>query len=272
MKSGLNPVRPDTRDYSLLHTFGGLTTEPAGLPDNFSLYAGQAIPNQNQPDSRFPFSVPSLPEGCTGESGAFETGMQDGVLYNPQDLYLATPPGDPYSGRDLRAMLGTLISRGVKDANGNLSPKRTAYFNCYGAGAIDDFDAARIALWINQWEKRGVYLGTYWYWGDAPSTTLTVPSFNTSGATMHCYIATGWMTWGGTQYLEIIPWIGMDIGEKGRFWLSRDIYNKLMDQPYTGAMTVTKTLGTTPIPIGLTALADHAVYALNQFIRNLFSA
>lgn len=267
MKSGLTTIQPHSTDYSLLHTFGAISTGPEGLPANFSNYDGEAIPDQDQNDTRFPFLIPPLPEGCTGEAGAFDTGLQDGVLYNPQDLYLNTPPGDG-GGRDMRSMLSVLINRGVKDAQGNLSPKRTAYFNCYGAGAIDDFDAARIALWINQYEKRNVYIGSYWYWGDMPPTTLTVPaSFNTVGIPMHCYLATGWMTWGGQLYLEVIPWVGETLGEQGRFYMSRPLYNALMGQPGTAAFTITKTISQTPVPIGVQAIIDNLIYTIRQLFR-----
>lgn len=265
MKSGLLRINPHRKDWSLLHTFGALEA-PTGLPDNFSLYNGQIIPNQEQNDTRFPFLIPPLPEGCTGESGAFETGLQDGVIYNPQDLYLATPPGDPYSGRDMRDMLNTLINRGVKDANGNLSPKRVAYFNCYGSGAIDDTDAVRIALFINQWEKRGVYIGSQWCWGDAPPAAFLYAPTLSAGNPLHCYIATGWMTFGGDVYLEIIPWLGMASGEQGRFYVKREYYNQLMATPYSGAFTITKVLGVSPVPIGVQAYVDHLVY----YIRSLF--
>lgn len=259
MNSGLNKVAPHPKDYSLLHSYGATS---AGLPDSYSIYDGRPIPNQEQNDTRFLFLIPPLPNGCTGEAGAFETGLQDGTLYNPQDLYMATPPGDAYSGRDIRAMLQTLINRGVKDANGNLSPKRMAYFNCYGAGAIDDYDAARIGLWINQDEKRGVYIGSYWYWGDTPpAAQLYVPNYSTDFP-LHCYIATGWTPDG----LEIIPWIGEDTGNKGVFYVSREIFNGLMAQPWTGAFTITKQPSTTPIPVGYQAVIDHLIY----YVRQLF--
>lgn len=259
MNSGLLKINPDRRDYSVIHTFGATNQ---GLPDSYSIYDGQAIPDQNENDTRFPFLIPPLPNGCTGEAGAFESGLQDGRLYNPQDLYMATPPGDAYTGRDMRAMLQTLINRGVKDGTGNMSPKRLAYFNCYGAGAIDDFDAARIGLWIDQSEKRGVYIGSYWPWGSTPpAAQLYVPQYNTSWP-LHCYIATGWTTDG----LEIIPWVGEDVGNKGVFYVSREIFNSLMGQPYTGAFTITKQPSATPVPVGYQAVIDHLIY----YVRSLF--
>lgn len=257
MKSGLNRLYPKRKDYSLLPTFGATNQ---GLPDSYSVYDGRTIPNQNENDTRFPFLIPPLPEGCTGEAGAFESGLQDGTLYNPQDLYLNTPPGDAYSGRDLRAMLQTLIDRGVKDANGNLSPKRLVYFNCYGSGAIDDFDAARIGLWVNQNEKRGVYIGSYWPWSDSPpSADLYVP-FYTTTYPLHCYIATGWNQDG----LEIIPWLGHQVGSNGKFYISREIFNNLMAMPYTGCFTITKQPSNTPIPVGWQAVTDHLIYLVQH--------
>lgn len=269
MKSGLAKIQPDRRDYSLLksaHMFGALVPDPEGLPESFSIYGGQAIPNQNVSDTRFVPALRPLPYGCTGETAAFESGIQDGVLYDPADIYANTRPYAETTGRDMRDMLDTLRRRGPRGADGTFGPKRTAYFNCYGAGKIDDFDAARIALWINQSEKRGVYIGTFWYWGTNPPTTLQTPSFDMNLGTLHCYIATGWITWGGKPYLEVIPWVGEGPGEKGRFYMSREIYNALMAQPYTGAFTITKTSSGTPVPVGYSAVIDHLIY----FIRNLF--
>lgn len=266
MKDGLLKLRPDARDYSLLHTFGGIAADPDSISDTFSVYSGQVIPDQNENDTRFPFLIPPLPYGCTGEGGAFDSGIQDSELYNPQDLYLNTPPGGS-GGRDMRAMLQTLINRGPRLSDGSFGAKRTAYFNCYGAGAIDDFDAVRIAVWLNQYEKRGVYIGSYWYWGDASSAMLSMPaSLNTAGVPLHCYLATGWIKQGSEYYLEVIPWLGMERGDKGRFYMSREVYNALMGQPYTGAFTITKTLSQTPVPIGAQAVIDHLVY----FVRSLF--
>ena len=265
LMSGACKVSPDKRDYSLLHTYGAMTPDPSSLPDDFSIYDGRPIPNQQESDSRFNPPLPALPFGCTGESGAFDSGLQDNELYDPSDLYLNTPPGGD-GGRDIRAMLKTLMERGPRRPDGSFGPKRLAYFNCYGAGKIDDFDAARIALWINQYERRGVYIGSYWYWQAAENGILQLPSFVTAEASLHCYLATGWAKKNGRLYIEAIPWVGESFGEKGKIYISREIYNALMQQPWTGAFTITKQPSKTPVPIGYTAVIDHLVY----FIRNLF--
>lgn len=261
MKSGLSRIEPDRRDYSLIHTFGAMAPDPKSLPSSFSIYDGRAIPNQEEPDTRFTPSLPPMPYGCTGETGAFESGIQDAVLYNPQDLYLNTPPGNQ-GGRDIRKMLQTLIDRGPMKADGTFGPKRVAYFNCYGSFGIDDFDAVRIALWINQWEKRGVYIGTFWYWGDQPMVPLPLPSFKMAEGTLHNYLCTGW----NDDTLEVIPWLGEGVGDKGKFYITRPIFNALMRQPWTGAFTITQVESKTPVPVGYQAVIDHLIY----FIHNLF--
>lgn len=274
LADGLKKVLPDRRDYSFVHSFGATPFDTHGLPDNFSVYDGRPIPNQNALDERFTPALRPLPQGCTGESQAFLGGLEDALSYPPDDLYDHTPPYTDGAGRDLRDSLKATVLRGYKLPAGGIGNKRTAYFTCYGAGKIDDFDASRIAVWINQNEKRGVSVGSWWYpnWGHLGlSGILPTPSFNTKEATLHNWIVTGWKTIQGTQYLEGISWQGSEYGRSGLHYVSRDLYNKLMAQPYTAAYTLTKVAGLQPIPIGLQAYSDHVVYLLTQFIRNLFS-
>lgn len=276
IKSGLAKVIPDHKDYSILDTFkdhpvfGGVIADPTTLPDNFSIYDGREIPNQNADDTRFSFLIPPLPYGCTGETGAFDCGLQDNAVYNPQDLYLNTPPGGD-GGRDIRSMLQTLIDRGPRLPDGTFGPKRLAYFNCYGSGKIDDFDAARIGLWINQQEKRGIYLGTFWYPEfENPDANGSLPmptSFDMSIASLHCHLGVGWRVLNGVEEIQDLSWQGTDYANAGVDWIPRDLYNALMAQPYTGAFTATKMPSNTPIPIGYQAEIDHLV----AYIRQLFS-
>ncbi len=269
-KGALLKIAPHRTDYGLVHTFGATFGDPKSLPDEFSIYDGRPIPNQNREDTRFTPPKRPLPMGCTGESGSFDAGLQDGVLYEPHDLYDNTPPGRDGEGRDIREMLKVLINRGPRMADGTFGPKRTAYFNCYGKGKIDDFDAARFALWINQNEKRGVIVGTWFYRQFGPDTpdngVVKTPSFNTNDASLHCYLFTGWKTINGEECLEALTWQGPKIGFKGKQYFSRPIYNALMAQPWTGAFTITKIHGIEPVPIGVQAIIDHLLY----YVRNLF--
>lgn len=276
MRQGLNKIGPRRKDYSLLHTFGDIAPDPKGLPANFSIYDGRPIPNQNDFDTRFSPVVRPLPSGCVGESTTFIAGLEDNALYPPDDFYFAIPPGTDGVGRDIRDGLATAKNRGFKLPDGTLGAKKGDYYNCYGAGAIDDFEAVRIALWINQVEKRAVTVGTWFYpefvfpaagsgsGSNHPGPTLGIvptPSFVMSQASLHNWIITGWKTIDGILYLEALTWQGQKIE-----YFSREIYNALMAQPWTGAFTLAKTPTTGPVPIGMTAIIDHLVY----FIRNLF--
>lgn len=269
MQSGLHKIWADHQDRSLLKTFGATPIDVNGLPANFSIYDGRTIPNQDMPDERFNPALPALPYGCTGETGTFDSGIQDGTLYNPQDLYENTP-GNPGEGRDIRQVLKTLITRGPRKADGGFGPKRMQYFNVYPANKIDDFDAVRIALWINQEEKRGVWAGTWWYSEFATPNidgTLPLPSFNMNYATLHCHLFTGWKMINGEPYLEDISWQGMNYGNRGIVYFSRAEYNALINQPYTGAYTITKVEGQSIVTVGMQAYIDQLVI----FIKQLFS-
>lgn len=272
IRQGLKKIVPDRRDYSLLHTFGATVADVQSLPTKFTIYDGRVIPNQNEPDTRFTPPVRALFEGCTAETGTFSCGLQDNALYRPDDLYDNTPPGTDGEGRDARLMLQTLITRGVKSVDGTVGNKRVAYFNCYGAGPIDDFDAARIGIWINQSERRGVLIGTWWYpefESVGADGVLPLPSFNIKNATLHFHLITGWDNKNGQDVLEDISWQGMNFGNAGLDYMTRAQYNALMAQPYTGAFTLTKMPSNTPIPIGWQAVVDHLIYYLRNYVFHL---
>ena len=270
MMSGLLKIKPDKRDYHFLKTFGATVFDTAGLPAQFSVYDGRIIPNQDNPDARFNPIIPPLPEGCTGESTSFICALEDTEkVFNPQFTYISTPPHETTGGRDIRDALQSTIDTGLMDSNGVIGYKRLAYFNVYGTSTISDYDAVKIALWINQNEKRAVSVGSWfypeWVWNTKMDGIVCTPSFNTSNATMHNWIVTGWTTILGVEYLECIPWLGMNFGNNGLMYMSKDIFNALMAQPFSGAFTITKEPSNTPIPVGYQAIIDHFVY----YFRNL---
>lgn len=272
-----NLVLPDGRDFDLLRTAQVVPGDLATLPKNFSNYNGEVIPDQRLFDVRFSPPTRPLPNGCVAETGTFDAGIQDGRLYRPDWSYDRTPPYNDQWGRDMRVMLKHQINAGLMDASGNVGNKRRAFFNVYGAGKITDFDAAKIALWINQTEKRNVWVAAWWYaeWEFLNNTgILPLPSFNIkngSGTTLHARLITGFDKTYKDEYLEEISWQGMDIGHAGRDYISKDIYNASLAQPYTGAFTITKVPPTVPIvSVGVQAHVDHIVYALRQYVRDLF--
>ena len=268
IESGLKKITPDPSDYSLVHTYGAIADDAQGLPAQFSIYNGEVIPDQRKPDIRFTPALRPLPYGCTGESQSFIGGLQDNALYRPDDLYDNTKPFVDGEGRDMRDSLQTTIDRGYKSADGTLGNKRKRYFNCYGSGKIDDFDAARIGVWINQAERRAVTVGLWWYpeFDKTDDGTVPLPSFNTNKASLHNVIITGWRTTNGVEEVEVISWQGMKYGKKGLCYIPRPIYNALMEQPWTASFTLTKLGPEVPVVLGAQVWIDHLVY----WIRNLF--
>src|SRR3954454_23794266 len=103
MNSGLCPIKPDHRDYDFHRTFG--LAAPPSFPQEYSTDLGQWMPNQN---------AMGTPYGCTGFAGADTCSGEDGVLYDPLDLYRRTPPFNNTEGRDMRKMLGITIKEGLK--------------------------------------------------------------------------------------------------------------------------------------------------------------
>lgn len=270
IRNALNKVRPDRRDYSLLHTLGSTAPDPKGLPAKFSIYDGRTIPNQELLDTRFDPPVRPLYYGCTGEAQTFARGLKSGKTYRPDDHYDHTYPFKEDTGRDMRKSMQTGIDRGYMDERGMLGDKDTAYFNCYGSGKIDDCDAARIAIWINQNEKRSVSVGSWWYpeFNELSKRhpVVPLPSFDTSEATLHNHLVTGWDTINGVECVEDISWQGEDYANHGVCYIPRAIYNALMAQPWTGAFTAASLAGKTPVSIGIQAQIDHLIY----FIFDLF--
>lgn len=250
--SGLDKIYPDRRDYSVVHTFGAFAGDVQGFPDNFSIFDGRSIADQN---------AEGLPFACTGYSTTTLGGLEDTTTYSARDFYYATPPNDN-GGRDIRISLATAKSRGFLLPNGTLGAKKGDYYNCYGSGKIDDFQAVQIALWINQNEKRAASIGS-WFYPEFVGVhgVVPTPSFDTRRASLHNWAVTGWKTINGVLYLEALTWQGNYIQ-----YFSREIYNALMRQPYSGAFTLADTPADGVSTVGLTAILDHFVY----WFRNTF--
>lgn len=270
LRNGLCKIAPHRKDYSLLRTFGDVLPDPGGLPAHFSIYDGRPIPNQGTWDDRFTPALRPLPVGCTAEMCTYNAGLEDDALYNPVDFYFAIPPGTDGEGRDMRVALNTAATRGFLLPTGGIGAKRAPYLNCYGSGQIDDFTAVKIALWLNQHYKVGVSAGMWWYYEffNTKDGSLPLPSFDTSRATLHAVLITGWRTLpDGTEELEIISWQGMDYGLKGLAYMPRATYNAIMQQPWTGAFVQAPLNGRDPITVGIQAYIDHFVY----WFRNAFN-
>ena len=257
IQTGLKKVRKDHRDYSYIKTYGIV---PTTLPDEYMADADMWMPDQ---------MAMGLPMGCTGFTQADLCTDEDGIIYDPRDLYEATPPGGR-DGRDIRNSLKTLVSRGVRpylttDAPGN---KRTAYFNIQRSGAIDSFDAIRLAMYSTSSENRTVSLGVPWFsefTHPLPNGVLPIPLFDLSHATWHNCKVAGWKSIDGVPYLAIKSWQGTRYGVNGWVYMSRELCNVLLGFKGTGAFTVTK------LSHGEVQTVDmNVVSRIISYVRSLF--
>lgn len=255
---GLQKIRRDHRDFDFHKSFGTVQTS---LPASFDVDANLWMPDQN---------AMGLPMGCTGFAQSDLCADEDGVIYDPQDLYLNTPPGG-LNGRDIRDSLKTLETRGVREyiTSNALGNKRTAYFNVQSAGAIDMFDAIRLAIFSTQNEHRAVSIGIPWFSEFKyvkSDGILPVPIFDTSHVNWHNAKVSGWVSIGGVLYLKVKSWQGASYGDRGWCYMSRELCNVLFSFNGTGAFTVTKVK-----PTDIQVVDMNVVAKIVSFIRQLFN-
>ena len=233
---GLKRIFPDHRDFDFHRSFGSPTTLPS-FPPEYSTDAGFWMPSQN---------AMGAPYGCTGFSGADACSDEDGVQYDPLDLYRRTPPGLNDQGRDIRVMLGVTINQGLKRWLLTEEPnyKRKAYFQVRGSGVIDQFDAIRLAMLSTRDEKRAVIAGIPWFQefqAAGQDGVLKMPhDLGVSRATWHCIKIAGWTTINGVSYLMVKSWQGSDYGAGGWAYMSRELCNTLFAINGSAAFTVSK--------------------------------
>jgi hypothetical protein len=229
MKNGLKPIRKDHRDFDFHKSFGSLP--PPSFPISYDCDAALTMPNQN---------AQALPYGCTGETQTDICTNEDLTVYDAAELYRATPPYIDGEGRDIRDSLNIIISRGPKDLNGTLGPKRLAYFNIRALAPLDWFDGLRLAMLSTASEKRAISLGIPWFPEfenpTSDGTLPTPPDFDTDRASWHNATIAGWDERG----LKIKSWQGAQYGQNGWVYMPRAVINALMEISGTAAFTVSK--------------------------------
>lgn len=266
--SGLKPTPHDHRDYDLLKTkkFGAVL--PA-FPESYSTDRFLWFPNQNEPCTLFTPPVPPLPYGCTDYTDSDLLADEDGKLFNPEDIENITH-ANANGGTDLR----TSLSAAVK-----LHPDHPAYFavkpDIPQGGYIDWFDAMRIAQTIGMNENRAVSVGTPWFPEfmnpvngiiSITDWSLTVPGTTIPRISWHNWAVKGWKTINGEVYLIGKPWLGAGYGDKGFAYFSRDVFNRLMSIPGTGAYVLDKLLPGETVQV----VSSTTKQWLVSFFTNLF--
>lgn len=245
IKSGLNLRAQDSQDYDFHKSFGSTHYDTNTLPSRYMADAGLTMPDQNGD---------GFPEGCTGYTQTDLCTDEDLTVYNAGEFYQATSPGG-FGGRAIRDSLKLLITRGPKDRDFKLGPKRTAYYSINATGILDWMDAIRVALWITQQEKRSASIAIPWlrefgYVG-RDGILPNDPIFTWSGTSGHNAKCAGWTdikTDGtyirnGEFFLAIKSWQGKNVGDNGWVYMSRVLANAIFNMTYTEAFTVTKMIG-----------------------------
>lgn len=243
MKSGSKPVtrypKRNFHDY-----FGGIVA----IAD---FNVDKRIWNPDQEED-------GAPTECTGY-GVADIGIDmDGVLYTPDRQYAAaqfmegvvpnTGGADPLLAMEAAVALGfELQSKAQYTAKqyGELMCANFANWPTYGIapkirvynalGYSDPFTSVLSAIYQNQFP---VGIGSQWFpeWL-SPNSILQAPNFNQPSAPWHFYTAKGQKTIGAEQYMIIKPWIGPTWGDSGFGYMSREIFNQLMTQAGTTALT-----------------------------------
>jgi hypothetical protein len=237
MKSGLLPIKRDSRDFNFHWSFPGTHTQRFGtatLPQVFLVDAGLWQPDQNLPQAFTGIpDVPAIPEGCTDYEQTNLCVDEDKVLYDPM-LIEAITHANANGGGDIRASLSAAIKVFGKKA----------YYIVTPAGVLDWFDAVRTAVWINQDEYRSVSVGSPWYeeWENIyPTSILSMPLNLADNITFHNWGVDGWTTIDGILYLRVKSWQGNVYGDKGFAYISREVFNAVMSQPGCAAFTISDT-------------------------------
>jgi hypothetical protein len=240
IKSGVNPVKKDHRDYSFHRTFGALTPT---FTDALNLDAGLTMPDQD---------ADGLPYGCTGYASDDLCTDEDKIIYYPKSTYDQTlmmegiTPSDPNFekvGCDVRDSLNSTIVYGLQAVGETgsqaLNHRRGAYYNVDLAQGMDWFDSLRNCLVLNQ---RSISIATPWYptWETTNQGIIKAPnSYDTTFASWHNWKVCGWKTINGVVYLIGKSWQGKSYGDGGLCYFPREVINQLMTIQGTGAFTLT---------------------------------
>lgn len=239
---GLKILPEDKRDFSL----GKIVSYPSlvGLPDNFEF---QPFKIKNQQGSDY----------CTAFSSTSASELQEGVELSPEFAFaMGQKLNKSDYGNDLRTAMKSHIKIGCieqKDApfsldnkdnkflrepnnwSEDLLPKalihaKSSFVDC--RGNYDAFDNIRAAIWFFKNEKRAVVMGVLWENWDVKNPILENGGAGRNGHALACL---GWKSINNKQYLVIQNSYGDQVGDKGKFYMSRETVNKYV--PIYGAFT-----------------------------------
>lgn len=232
-KIGLLKLEKDERDFNSVNFFGLMNVKD--LPDEY--IAGKPlVKNQGATDLCTAYAVTSASE------------LQEEVELNPQYQFAKIKQimGDPEPwGADLRSACKSAVKFGslketdcpeelkkhrswvawppVKDKEAEKHQKKS-YFVVGSMG--DVFDSIRVALWQNRAIKGVIITGANWRyeWTSAPNGRI--PEKYGDDGFPHAFIIIGWI---GEHLIAQLS-NSEDVGDKGRFYIKRNIANKELNK------------------------------------------
>ena len=247
IKGGLVGAPEDPRDFSLTTVFGAMPLED--LPDgNFSVGEPLEIKDQGNSDLCTAFALCAVSED------------QEMVQLSPEYTFFKTKQiqgGDPMSyGADLRSACKSAVKVGFLESQYNpfltegwnresvVDPEnyddeldmlawdhsKASYFKV--DGPYDTFDNIRVAMYNYRAEGRSVFTGCYWRkkWTGAEGgiipNSLNASDIQIGNYFGHAFKIFGWKYINNEPYLVAQLSNGIDIGDNGIFYFSREVVNR----------------------------------------------
>ena len=236
---GLQPLPKDPRDLKL----GGIFGQPQlhEIPSEFIL-DGYTIKNQG--DSDF----------CAAFSSTLASEFQEGVSLSPEAVFaLSKAESDDVDewGQDLRTICEVHRKHGAPEKDvvpfsiedkdptflrritnypidqvlkSAIVHKKASYMST--SGNYKPFDNIRAWMWKFRSERKAVILGVNWGW----STSEPFINDLGNGGFGHAVCAIGWTKKNGKDYLIIANSWGESAGDRGLFYLSREVVDHFVER------------------------------------------
>ncbi len=213
IKFTLKKRKASRKDYSFhkSHAVGA-----APLPDNFNINVPQLV--QDTEDC-------SAFSACDARDGSVPGANFDPATFWSDELQFAGVSGAP-DGFDIEVPAAVGVEIGFAQLPDLLlrTNKASAYFWITPNNGMDLFDAVRSAIYS---QNRPVVGGLTWMneWMTVAGGYITTLGKTVLGG--HAICITGWKTVNGVVYIALKNTWGVNFGDNGTYWMSRDIFNEV---------------------------------------------
>ena len=232
--SGLKPTPKDPRDFSHVKTFGAIST---ALPDEYIVGQTEVL---NQYGSLF----------CTAFASSVLAALEDNLVFEPAWFFAKEVENSGQTdGQDLKTACKVAQNSGflpLSKAQFSLPSqsseflqnaknwpfsddliaaqyKRQSYYRCDG-----NFQQIKQTLFST---KKAILTGINWFDSFTYAPGGIVPADYSQPGGLHCIPIIGFKKINGIDYLIIQNSYGEEIGDKGLFYFSEAIFNKVFTEP-----------------------------------------